>query len=174
MKIPSPRDYKSGHYVELIRSGKQYFATCEKTIDAALHYIHFQTYIVDDDETGRFIVNALIRAAKRGVRVYFLLDAYGGSTFSKELIKMVEEAGILFRKFSPAFISEGFQLSLRLHHKILFADGNVAIIGGMNIADRYHGTPALQEWLDYAILLRGPECAHILFIIKRLWNKTFI
>jgi cardiolipin synthase A/B len=174
MKIPSPRDYRSGHYVELIRSGEQYFATCEKTIDAALHYIHFQTYIVDDDETGRFIVNALIRAAKRGVRVYFLLDAYGGSTFSKELISMVEEAGILFRKFSPAFISEGFQLSLRLHHKILFADGNVAIIGGMNIANRYHGTPALQEWLDYAILLKGPECAHILFIIKRLWNKTFI
>ena len=49
----------------------------EKVIDEAKHFIHFQTYIVDDDETGIRIINALIRAAKRGVRVYFLLDAFG-------------------------------------------------------------------------------------------------
>ncbi len=50
------------------------------------------------------IVNALIRASERGVRVYFLLDAYGGNSFSKELIKMVEDAGILFRLFSPQLL----------------------------------------------------------------------
>ena len=76
MKIPSRRDYKNGHSIELLRSGEQYFAACEKVIDNAAHYIHFQTYIVDDDETGRHFVNTLIRAAERGVRVYFLLDAY--------------------------------------------------------------------------------------------------
>jgi cardiolipin synthase A/B len=44
----------------------------------------------------------------------------------------------------------------------------------MNVADRYHGTPDMKEWLDFAILIRGPECAHALFILKKLWNKTFI
>jgi cardiolipin synthase A/B len=174
MKVPSRRDYKNGHYIELLRSGKQYFAICEKIIDSARQYIHFQTYIVDDDETGQFLVNALIRAAKRGVRVYFLLDAYGGSTFSKELVSKVEEAGILFRKFSPGFVTGGFQLSLRLHHKVLLVDGNVAIIAGMNIANRYFGTATMKAWLDFAILIKGPECAQVLFIIKRLWNKRFI
>jgi cardiolipin synthase A/B len=174
MKIPSRHDYKSGHYIELLRSGEQYFAACEKIIDEAKHYIHFQTYIVDDDETGRRIVNALKRAAVRGVRVYFLLDAYGGGSFSKDLINMVEESGIFFRMFSPGLITKGFQLSLRLHHKVLLVDGEIAIIGGMNVANRYHGTPDLKEWLDFAILIKGPECAHILFILKRLWNKAFI
>ncbi len=87
---------------------RKFFAACEKVIDEAQQYIHFQTYIVDDDETGRRIVNALIRAAERGVRVYFLLDAYGGNSFSKELIKKVEEAGILFRLFSPGLITKDF------------------------------------------------------------------
>jgi cardiolipin synthase A/B len=174
MKIRSRRDYKSGHAVELLRSGRQYFASCIKEIDNAKHFIHFQTYIVDDDETGRRFVNALIRASKRGVRVYFLLDAYGSSTFSKNLIDEVEEAGILFRKFSPAFITKDFQMSLRLHHKVLLADGEVAIIGGMNVANRYRGTSDLKEWLDFAILIRGPECAHVLFILKKLWNRAFI
>ena len=174
MRNRSGHDYKNGHSVELLRSGKKYFTTCQKTIEKAKHYIHFQTYIVDDDETGRGIVKALKAAAKRGVRVYFLLDAYGGSTFSKNLINEVEEAGILFRKFSPGLITRDFQFSLRLHHKVLLVDGETAIIGGMNVADRYHGTRDLKEWLDFAILLKGPECAHVLFILKRLWNKAFI
>ncbi len=174
MKIASRYNYKGGHSIQLLRSGENFFASCEKAIDDSKKYIHFQTYIVDDDETGRRIVNALIRAAKRGVRVYFLLDAYGGNSFSKELINKVEQAGILFRMFSPALISKGFQFSLRLHHKVLLIDGFTAIIGGMNIADRYHGRKDSKEWLDFAILIRGPECAHVLFILKGLWNKAFI
>jgi len=174
MKIPSRHDYKGGHSIQLLRSGENFFAACEKAIDESKQFIHFQTYIVDDDETGRRIVNALIRAAKRGVRVYFLLDAYGGNSFSKELINKVEEAGILFRMFSPVLISKDFQLSLRLHHKVLLIDGFTAIIGGMNVADRYHGKTGLKEWLDFAILIKGPECAHVLFILKKLWNKAFI
>ncbi|MGC1389592.1 MAG: phospholipase D-like domain-containing protein [Bacteroidales bacterium] len=174
MQTPSRHEYRNGHTIELLRSGENFFDTCEKTIDAAKQYIHFQTYIVDDDETGRRIVNALIKAAERGVRVYFLLDAYGGVSFSKELIKKVEEAGILFRLFSPRLITKGFQLSLRLHHKVVLVDGDTAIIGGMNIADRYHGKKGFKEWLDFAILIKGPECSHVLFILKRLWNRAFI
>jgi cardiolipin synthase A/B len=174
MHIPSRHDYRGGHSVELLRSGESFFAACEKVIDEANQFIHFQTYIVDDDDTGKRIVNALIRASKRGVRVYFLLDAYGGNSFSNELIKKVYEAGILFRKFSPRLISNDFQLSLRLHHKVLLADGITTIIGGMNVADRYHGNAKIKEWLDFAILLKGPESSHVLFILKRLWNKAFI
>jgi cardiolipin synthase len=174
MKIPSRRDYKSGHSIELLRSGENYFAACEKAINEAKHYIHFQTYIVDNDDTGKRIVGALKRAAERGVRVYFLLDAFGGGSFSKVMINKVEETGIFFRMFSPGLVTKGFQLSLRLHHKVLLVDGNVAIIGGMNVANRYHGTPDLKEWLDFAILIKGPECAHVLLILKRLWNKAFI
>jgi cardiolipin synthase len=174
MQIPSRHDYRDGHSTELLRSGESFFAAIEKSIDDAKHFIHFQTYIVDDDDTGKRIINALIRAAGRKVKIYFLLDAYGGTSFSKEMIKKVEDAGIYFRKFSPGLITDGFQLSLRLHHKVLITDGTTAIIGGMNIADRYHGKQGMKEWLDFAVLIRGPECAHCLFIVKRLWNKAFI
>ena len=88
--------YTSGHSVKLLRSGSSYFSACEEAIDAAKRFIHFQTYIVDDDDTGRRFVDALKRAAQRGVKVYFLLDAYGGRSFSYRLEKELEEAGILF------------------------------------------------------------------------------
>jgi cardiolipin synthase A/B len=174
MQIPSRHDYRGGHAIELLRSGENFFAACEKVIDEATRDIHFQTYIVDDDETGRRMVDALVRAAGRGVKVYFLLDAYGGNSFTKDLIKKIKDAGVFFRLFSPGLISNDFQLSLRLHHKVLLADGEIAIIGGMNIADRYHGKPGVKEWLDFAIKIKGPECAHVLRIVKGLWNKAFI
>ena len=136
MKLPLRYQYKSGHSVKLLRSGKSYFTACVEAIDNAKQFIHFQTYIVDDDETGRNFINALIRAAARGVRVYFLLDGYGGSSLSAQLTEEIQKAGILFRKFSPGLITRDFQFSLRLHHKVLLVDGEHAIIGGMNVANR--------------------------------------
>jgi len=167
-------DYIGGHCVELLKSGEPFFAAVEKVIDEARHFIHFQTYIVDEDETGKRIVNALIRASKRGVRTYLLLDAFGTKYLSKEFVDSIEESGILFRFFSPTLTTKGFQLSLRLHSKVVMADGEVAIIGGMNFADRYHGIHGKKEWLDFAVVIKGPELIHILSIIKKLWNKTFI
>lgn len=174
MKVSSKHEYKNGHSIELLQSGEPFFAAFEKAVDEAEHYIHFQTYIIDEDETGLRIINALIRASERGVRVYLLLDAFGTGYLTGSLIKKIEGAGILFRFFSPTFITKGFHLSLRLHHKVMLADGTTAIIGGMNIADRYHGTSDAKAWLDFALKIQGPECAHILDILRRLWNKTFI
>jgi cardiolipin synthase len=57
---------------------------------------------------------------------------------------------------------------------VLLTDGEQAIIGGMNIANRYHGKRGKKEWLDFAVSIKGPECVHVLFILKRLWNKTFL
>jgi len=168
------QEYRNGHYIELLPSGEPFFSAVEKIIDEATRFIHFHTYIIDEDETGQRIVNALIRASKRGVRTYLLLDAFGTKYLSDTFIRSIEDAGILFRFFSPTFITKGFHLSLRLHLKVVLADGKAAIIGGMNIADRYHGTPAKKEWLDFAVLIKGPECVHILSILRRRWNKTFI
>lgn len=166
--------YKGGHQVTLLRSGEEFFAAVENIIDSALDYIHFQAYILDEDETGNRMIDALVRAAGRGVRVYLLLDAYGTKYLSDELVKKIEGSGILFRFFSPTFITEGYHLSLRLHSKVVLADGEVTIIGGMNFANRYHGYGTKKEWLDFAVLIRGPECARMLDIVRRLWNKTFI
>ena len=174
MKITSAYEYKGGHSIELLRSGENFFTALEKVIDKASHYIHFQTYIVDEDETGIRIINALIRAAGRGVRVYLLLDAFGTRNLTAAFIKKIEDSGIFFRFFSPTLITNGLLLSLRLHHKILLADGNTAIIGGINIADRYRGTEKKKEWLDFALRFQGPECVRVLNIVEKLWNRTFI
>ena len=46
MQIPSRHDYRGGHSIELLRSGENFFAACEKVIDEAEQYIHFQTCLL--------------------------------------------------------------------------------------------------------------------------------
>ncbi len=174
MKRPPKHDYKDGHNVELLQGGGSFFPTVERVIDEAKRYIHFQTYIIDEDDIGKRIVSALVRAARRGIRVYLLLDAFGTKYLTNEFIDEIEDSGILFRFFSPVFIMKGFQLSLRLHHKVVLVDGELAIIGGINFADRYRGTDSVKAWLDFAALIRGPECVRVNNICRKLWNKTFL
>jgi cardiolipin synthase len=174
MKIPLYRhNYRGGHQVTLLQSGEPFFAAVEKIIDEARHFIHFQTYLIDEDTTGLRIIDSLIRAGKRGVRTYLLLDAFGTKYLSGELLDRIENSGILFRFYSPTLVTKGFQLSLRLHSKVILADGETAVIGGLNFADRYHGTEEKKAWLDFAVVIRGPECIQVLSIVKRIWNKTF-
>jgi cardiolipin synthase len=44
----------------------------------------------------------------------------------------------------------------RLHHKIVVADAHVILI---NNANKYHGKPGKEPWLDYAIQIDDPIIA---------------
>ncbi|RYH75864.1 phospholipase [Flavobacteriaceae bacterium 144Ye] len=143
-------------YVELVRSGEDYFIRLEKLIDMAEKEIHLQTYIFENDEIGNRIASCLKKAAERNVKVYILLDAYGSSSLTDNFIKDLRQSGVFFRFFSPLFSVNNFYLGRRMHHKVIVADAKIAMIGGINIANKYHGIKNDEPWLDYAIKLDCP------------------
>ena len=118
--------------VVLVHSGDDYFSRLRNIIRHAKIEIHFQTYIFDNDSTGNEIVEALKEAASRNVKIYMLLDGYGSNSFSDKVVNELTLKGINFRFFSANI----FYIGRRLHHKIVVADGNIALIGGINIADK--------------------------------------
>lgn len=143
--------YFRAEKIELIRSGEQYFELLIKLIRDSRQIIHLQTYIFDDDRTGQVVLQELCLAAKRGVQIYLLLDAFGSPNFKKSLQRVTASAGIHFRFFAPLFSTENIFAGRRLHHKILCVDGYKAVIGGINIADKYHGGATAVPWLDFAL-----------------------
>ena len=148
-------------YVELVNSGEDYFLRLEKLIDRAENEIHLQTYIFENDETGKRIAACLNKAAQRNVKVYVLLDAYGSSSLPDSFVQNLVQHGILLRFFSPLFSLNNFYIGRRMHHKIVVADEKIALIGGINIADKYHGTPTSEPWLDYAVQLNCPAAENL-------------
>jgi cardiolipin synthase len=165
------KTYLEAEDIQLVYSGSDYFDVLERLIDESRHSLHLQTYIFETDETGRKVLDALIRAAKRGVDVYLLIDAYGSYPFSKQAAKELSESGIHFRLFSPLNSNESVYFGRRLHHKIIVADKRVALTGGINIANKYRGSDGVAPWLDYAVLTRGAVCEFLHLLCEEFYHK---
>jgi cardiolipin synthase len=63
--------------ITLLQNGEAYFPALEAALDRATHEIYLETYIFEDDTTGRRIAEALKRAALRGVTTHLLMDGFG-------------------------------------------------------------------------------------------------
>ncbi len=157
--------------IELVPSGRIYFDCIEKHINSANHEIHLQAYIFASDDTGSKIIEALIRAAKRKVEVFLLVDAFGSQNFSADLIDRITNAGVHFRKFGELYSKGTFHLGRRMHHKIAVFDGHVSIVGGINISDDYNDTPGNPAWLDFAVIMQGNVSRRLQFLCRQHWNK---
>src|SRR6185369_10212995 len=120
MPRQSPTAGFSNHnQLTLVHGGKPYFELLEELIESAQYQILFQTYIFEAGSTGLRVAAALSRAAKRGVKVYILLDGYASQSLPKEIISHWREAGVFFRWFEPLLRSKYFYFGRRLHHKAL-------------------------------------------------------
>lgn len=164
--------YKDKNNVQLLRGGQEYFAKLEELIDKAQHTVYILVYIYDDDQTGKQIADALMRASARGVKTYLLVDGYGARV-SREFINMLQSAGVKFRKFNPLFKSKHFYLGRRMHIKLVVADALYALVGGRNIADYYNDLPGRPAWLDLALYIEGEVVPDLERSCIRLWNAVF-
>jgi cardiolipin synthase len=165
--------YTHHNKIRLVHGGSDYFATLVQMIDEAQSMVHLQTYIYEGDETGRTVSDALIRAARRKVQVYILLDGYASQDLSKNIIKEWKEAGIRFRWFWPLFKSRNFYLGRRMHHKVVVTDASCGLAGGVNISNRYNDIDGQKAWLDRALFVEGEAALKLHIICRDMWTKAY-
>lgn len=168
---PGSQETKSTatHPMRLITGGKEYFELLIHLIGKAVDSIHLQTYIFNEDETGRIVVDALKEACKRNVQVYLLADGYASQALHNKFIKELKEAGIHFRFFEPLFRSRHFYFGRRMHQKVFVADAKYALVGGINIADRYNDFPDKKAWLDFALYAEGDIARELCLLCWKTW-----
>jgi cardiolipin synthase len=154
-----------------VHGGHVYFSEMERMILAAAETIHLQTYIYEEDLTGNRIAELLMAASRRGVEVYLLADGYASRGLSDAFLGRLKDTGIRFRYFAHVFSSGNRYFGRRLHHKILVTDGREALVGGLNISDRYNDLPGQPAWLDWAILTEGEAAYEIHRICTGVWFR---
>lgn len=162
--------YTANNNVKFIRGGGAYFDQMLQMIDQARQSIHLQTYIFDDDATGIVVGEALKRAAQRGVHVYVMPDGYASTVLSRSFIKQLRASGVHFRFFEPLIRSKYFYFGRRLHHKIIIADTQCAMVGGLNITERYNDRPGYAAWLDFAVWVEGEIVKELCTLCWKTWK----
>ncbi len=164
--------YTSSNKIELLHSGKPYFDKLLSIIGVAKYSVHLQVYILEEDETGQKVADALIAAAQRGVAVYLMPDGYASQSLSSKFIKALTDTGVKFRYFEPLLKSEHFYFGRRLHHKVTVVDGFYSLVTGINITNRYNDMPGEPAWMDWALYTEGATSRELSKICIQLWSKA--
>jgi cardiolipin synthase len=161
-----------GNRLTLLNSGAEYFPALIRAISAARHVVHLESYIFEDDDTGRAVADAMEKAARRGVTVRLLVDGFGARDFPQLLQPRLVAAGVQAMVYRPDIAR--FQLRRhrlrRLHRKLAMIDGQVAFVGGINVIDDLNAPYQMSPRYDYAVRIEGPLLAPIQQALYRLWE----
>ena len=144
-------------------------------IDAATRTVHLSFYIWLSDHNGMKVVEAVCRAARRGVVCRIVADAIG----SRALIRSphwarMEDAGAHLCASLPVPLGLGFlaghRTDLRNHRKIVVVDGGITWCGSQNCADpAFLPKRRYAPWVDILIRYEGPVARHAELIFASAW-----
>lgn len=167
-------DFVARNQVLLLRNGTEYFPALLQAIEAAQHEIHLQTYIYEQDDIGRIVAAALMRAAARGVDVCLLLDGFGCKDLARSFVRELEQAGVDVLFYNPSISPWTLKRRRlrRLHRKLVVVDGHTALVGGINIIDDMNTPGHTPPRIDYAVCVQGPLLVPIRASARRLWRRT--
>ncbi|MBK8523351.1 MAG: cardiolipin synthase ClsB [Betaproteobacteria bacterium] len=165
-------DFVDGNRLTLLNSGGEFFPALIECIEAATTDVQLETYIFEDDASGRPVMAALKRAAGRGVKVRVLVDGSGAARFTDTLQPELLAAGaqvMVYRRELTRFSLRRQRLR-RLHRKLASIDNRIAFVGGINIIDDMNQPGGRAPRYDYAVRIEGPLVASVQKVMERLWT----
>lgn len=173
--------------VRLLVGGGSTFAALLAAIAGAQRHLHLEYYIFDPDRTGTEVRDALVLAARRGVRVRLLLDGIGSSALGRRFVAPLLAAGVELAWFHPVRLRWLWRprVNLRNHRKLVVVDGRLAFTGGINITDdendwinpaAYHDLHlqlegAVVRWLQLAFVEDWRYASGVALRDETLWPE---
>lgn len=145
-----------------------------QTIDA-------QYYIWHNDLTGVLMLQALRRAAHRGVFVRLLLDDNGIGGLDSILSELNGHPHIEVRLYNPFtlrpfksanYLFDFLRLNRRMHNKSFTVDGLATIVGGRNIGDEYFETGSQPVFIDLDVLAIGKVVRDVSVDFEKYWSSA--
>ena len=173
---------ESGFY--LLPSGIDALVARVLLINAAERSIDLQYYIFFHGQiAAKLLVDRLLAAAGRGVKIRFLVDDWTIRGKDSILAMIDSHPNIEVRVFNPvaSFRSSSLSRPLyyvfgtetiknRMHNKVFVVDNTVAIVGGRNIGDEYFQAQQDVNFEDMDLIAVGPIAKEVSAGFDEYWN----
>ncbi|RLA38541.1 MAG: phospholipase D family protein, partial [Gammaproteobacteria bacterium] len=154
----------------LLDRGKDALSWRTILADAAEQTIDAQYFLWKDDDAGKIMMQRLLAAAQRGVRVRVLVDDSMTESDPEYLAVFGAHPNIelrLYKPFGPKtksvvlrwidYAADLKVLNHRMHNKLFVVDGSVAVVGGRNIGNEYFDYPGPMVFRSRDLLAMGPN-----------------
>lgn len=158
LRFPGTHFQVGGHDLHLVHQPEDRLNALLQLIAMAQKSIQMFFYMFCADETGQHVRDALVMAARRGVRVQLIIDSFGSTQVSNRFFDALLDAGGEYHSFSTR---KGLGYLIRNHQKMLIIDATHALVGGFNIADSYFGRTGDDSWEDLGIIVSGPQAQRL-------------
>ncbi|MBS1842060.1 MAG: cardiolipin synthase B [Acidobacteria bacterium] len=162
----------SGNQVRLLRDARENYPAWLEAIRSAKHHVHFESYIIHEDDAGREFADALLAKAQEGVPVRLIYDWMGGfGKTSRRFWNRLRAGGVEVRCYNPPRLDSPFGWISRDHRKMIAVDGEVAFIAGLCVGSMWVGNPAkkLEPWRDTGVEVRGPAVVEAERAFSQIW-----
>ena len=154
--------------------------------DMAEETLDMQYFIWKGDASGELLLDRVIKAADRGVRVRILVDDIYLIGADRTIAALSQHSKIEMRMFNPAqhrtgstamrgleFLGRIKQMNHRMHNKLIVADNRFIIVGGRNIGNEYFGLNPKQNFTDFDVLAFGPVAKKVSASFDIYWNNQW-
>lgn len=153
-------------------TGEAMFAALCEALARAERYIFLEYFIIEEGTFWNTVLDILTERAAAGVEVRVMYDDFGSMlTLPIAYERTLRERGIKAHVFNPFNTVLSPRPNNRDHRKITVIDGNVAFVGGINLADEYinvrekHG-----HWKDTAVRLTGDAAWSVAVQFLAVWD----
>jgi cardiolipin synthase len=165
--------WRSGNHFQLLDDNERFFERMLQAIEGAAAYVLLEMYLVESGIIAGRFVEALGRAARRGVRVCVVFDGFGSLRLGTSYRRSLVESGVELRTFNPIRLRTRLQNFLRDHRKLLLVDCKTAFVGGVGLTDEFAipGRPG-QPWRDLVVEITGPVVIDWQRAFDRTWRRT--
>ena len=152
-----------------LRTGDEMFSAMLEAIEGARQSVCFETYIYSQSEVGTRFREALIAAAKRGVRVRVLVDGFGSIELPANYWSPLRAAGGEARVFNPIALR---RFGIRDHRKLLTCDGRKAFVGGFNVSAECEGDGVTRGWCDLGLRIEGELVGELVASFEEMFARA--
>ena len=149
--------------------------------------IDVQYYLVQNDETGRYLLRALRDAADRGVRVRLLVDDLYTAGADPLFTSFAAHPNVEVRLFNPFpagrdrfgtrwawSILDFDRVHRRMHNKLYVVDNAIGVMGGRNIANEYFLRDGGSNFIDIDTLVAGAVVPRLSSLFDMYWNSPYV
>jgi phosphatidylserine/phosphatidylglycerophosphate/cardiolipin synthase-like enzyme len=173
------------HYATILDEGELSLVARLNLLRSATRSIDLQTYIFDTDDSARLVIDELLAAARRGVKVRVLIDQLSAIS-DLQVLGALSGAHVNFqlRVYNPAFGKARLnyfdyagsvlccfrRFNQRMHNKLLVIDDVIGVVGGRNYQDDYYDWDSEYNFRDRDVLLAGPEVREMAANFQAFWD----
>jgi cardiolipin synthase C len=172
----------SGFYV--LGSGMDALVARLALAGAAERTLDLQYYIFRDDLTGKLILDNVLGAADRGVRVRILVDDTTAKGRDTGIAALASHPRIQVRLFNPSAgrsasawlfsaAADFERINHRMHNKMFVADNQAGIVGGRNIGNEYFSAREGVNFADMDLLAVGSVVQDLSRSFDEYWNSEW-